>query len=411
MGILVVAMRQALSTVGNDQPVVGYLVMDLLVIVGCVALFMVLTRAKKAGRKFGHKAAQSVSPKPISMAASAGAGALAMRGAQSAMAARRRSKMNKSLAAGGGAGGDGEDEAPKQGRLLRTVKGTATAAKLGVKYTLGAPVSYPQAAKAANQAMKARKARTVAKLARSKRATTDYAKEYVHNVGVAGKFVAKYSGAKYAAKGVNASTKFAAKGVVAGAHKAAEGATWAAKGVAAGAHKAADGVNQGMYKAAAGATWAADHLYDGAHRAAQGVNRGARRVAAGANEGARWAASTANEGARWAASTANAGSVWAARHVADGAHRVAEGGRRVADGAHRAAERGKEPIIAARFRYGSGESDPRGGRSDGDRTIVRQVDPSHSEAGLPIPGSGDDEAKRIARERLLERLRQNKRAS
>lgn len=212
LGVLVLALAAVFDQTRGWNIVPIYLFVDLMLLVMVIGLAMAF-RAKKHGKKFGKKAADALSPKPVSLNKGSSGGAKVMAGARTAasMVSNRRLRDTLSTsgaaAAGGAIGGaagahavskPGKSERP--GVVRTAAKLTGKAAVTAAAYTVGAPVAIPRATKAAQSAMAVRKTAMAHKLQQAKgsvqqsvdrkvQGVRDYAAEYKHNVGVAARFV------------------------------------------------------------------------------------------------------------------------------------------------------------------------------------------------------------------------------
>lgn len=211
VGVLVLAINAIFEESSSWSPVPIYLFIDLVMLVLIIGVLMMAFRARKHGKRFGKKAADSMAPKPVTMSGGQNMGSRAAAGARTAAAWANQQKMRRSLGAasvGGAVGGavatemagHGAPQTPRRSVARSAAKLTGTAAKVGLAYTVGAPVAVPRATKAAQSAMTVRKAALAAKLAQSKgtvRSAVDqkvsgvqaYAAEYKHNLGAAARFM------------------------------------------------------------------------------------------------------------------------------------------------------------------------------------------------------------------------------
>lgn len=234
---------EALMTAEGVDVRMMFILVDCVVLVASIMLLLQLARARKAGKKLGQNITSKVMPQAKAVdvnkaspmrviSATAGMASPAI-----GMMAHRR--MNNgapgqtaptaaTTAAATAAGG------PTPPRKTGLVKGTTKlawgATKLGLASTVGAPVYAPRAAGAVKAGMSAKRTQLGQKFSQAKANTaqrvdakrtqaTDFGREYAHNVGAAGKFVAKYSGAARVAgaamsAGVDPVTSTAAGAVV-----------------------------------------------------------------------------------------------------------------------------------------------------------------------------------------------------
>lgn len=229
------------------SPVVAFVILDLVLVIALVYLVASLIRAKKANKKLGEKWGKKLSPAPTAVAT--GGRPAPMRAVvrqvgnyvstKKAMGERPLGTPNPAQAQGPGGSptttpAAAAHQRAKAGLATRTTKavgkGTYKAAKLGVQATIGAPVAYPQAARAAKAALAQSRGRVQDRLTEAKAAGSrkvdgvhSYGREYVNNVAAAGRFASKVSGATKVA-GVAASMGAGplAAGALAGAALAAQ---------------------------------------------------------------------------------------------------------------------------------------------------------------------------------------------
>lgn len=210
VGVLILTLKGVFASSGKTNPVVMYLLVDLVVFILLIWVATLLVKARKSGKKLGQRMAQSMAPKPVSLATGPSTAARVMNGARHTTAALQRRKMNASLSGSSSTGVGGDDKA-QRGRMMRAAVVTGKVTKAGVAYTLGSPVAVPRATKAAKAAMQVRKEATRAKLAAAGKATKDYATEYATNTKKAGSFVATATGSRLAARGGAAAARAAGR--------------------------------------------------------------------------------------------------------------------------------------------------------------------------------------------------------
>lgn len=224
IGIYLITLNSVFNATSGWNPVVVYIFIDLVAVAFLIGSGYMLFRARTAGKRFGRKAADAMTPKSTPRAMAAGQ----PRTAGSAMASQARKYattkvMTRAAARGGSAGNAGPAAAQPQAQTLRngqqksstptrlvkgTVKATGKAAKYAAMYTVGAPVAVPKAAAAAKVGSKAianRFASGAAQQYRDRRnraaeagkkavtASRDYAQEWGGNVAAAGVFAKKAS--------------------------------------------------------------------------------------------------------------------------------------------------------------------------------------------------------------------------
>lgn len=213
VGVLILTLKGVFASSGKTNPVVMYLLVDLVVFILLIWVATLLVKARKSGKKLGQRMAQSLAPKPVNLATGPSTAARVMNGARHTTAALQRRKMNASLSGSSSAGSAGVGGADKaqRGRMMRAAVVTGKVTKAGVAYTLGSPVAVPRATKAAKAAMQVRKEATRAKLAAAGKATKDYATEYATNTKKAGSFVATATGTRLAARGGAAAARAAGR--------------------------------------------------------------------------------------------------------------------------------------------------------------------------------------------------------
>lgn len=211
-GVYLLLLKNVLAQ--EESFAVSIVLLDLFLIIAAIVLIVTIFRARSKGRNLGEKVARGMnSPKPGNVGTGIGtAKSMASHAAAplASMAAHRGAMSGGSQGAGDAAGG----AAPQPRRSGSTIgaiakgtgKATVGAAKLGLASTVGAPVYAPRAVGAGKKALAARRERLQGKFAESKaavgakvqRKTSDakaFGKEYAHNVGAAGRFVGRVSGA------------------------------------------------------------------------------------------------------------------------------------------------------------------------------------------------------------------------
>lgn len=231
---------EALMTAEGVDVRMMFILVDCVVLVASIMLLLQLARARKAGKKLGQNITSKVMPQAkavdvnkaspmrvVSAAAGMASPAVGM------MAHRRMNNgaPGQTAPTAAAATATGGPAAPRKTGLVKgTTKLAWGATKLGLASTVGAPVYAPRAAGAVKAGMSAKRTHLGQKFAQAKASTaqrvdakrtqaTDFGREYVHNVGAAGKFVAKYSGAARVAgaamsAGVDPVTSTAAGAVV-----------------------------------------------------------------------------------------------------------------------------------------------------------------------------------------------------
>lgn len=207
---------EALMTAEGVDVRMMFILVDGVVLVASIMLLIHMARARKAGKKLGQKVTSKVMPQAkavdvnkanpmrvISTAAGMASPAISM-------AAHRRATSSGTAAAqaptSAAATAHGSPTPGKTGLAKGATKLAWGATKLGLASTVGAPVYAPRAAGAIKAGMNAKRTQLGHKFAQAKTSAaqrvdtkrtqaTDFGREYIHNVGAAGRFVARYSGA------------------------------------------------------------------------------------------------------------------------------------------------------------------------------------------------------------------------
>lgn len=206
LGLLVVTI-DAVFADQSTNPIIGFVLLDITLLIAGGYLFMALFKARKRGQKIGRKIAENFSTptgsservaplqRAAQMATGAAANAVATRGGVGAAVAKATAA---GAAAGAGAGVEaGEDaaaSAPGRAEMLRQRVGQGArlggqVAGVALKSTVGAPVYVPRAvgkaknmAEARREAMKNKLAAAGARAGQKKEQVTEFAQEYRHNV-------------------------------------------------------------------------------------------------------------------------------------------------------------------------------------------------------------------------------------
>lgn len=207
VGILVLAINAVFEESHSWSPVPIYLLIDLVMLVLVIGLSIMAFRARSHGKRFGKKTADSMAPKPVTMTGGKNSGSRAAAGVRTAASWANQQRMRRSLGAaaiGGAVGAEvathNAPQTPRRSTVRTAAKVTGAAAKMGLAYTVGAPVAVPRATKAAQTALATRKAALATKLSQTKGTVSSaldrkvqgaqaYAAEYKHNVGAAARFV------------------------------------------------------------------------------------------------------------------------------------------------------------------------------------------------------------------------------
>lgn len=214
-GVYLLLLKNVLAQEENFA--VAIVLLDLFLIIAVIVLLITIARARSKGRNLGEKVSKGMnSPKPGNVGTGIGtAKSMASHAAAPvASMAAHRGAMSRGNQGTGDASGGSNGAAPQPRRSGSTVgaiakgtgKATVGAAKLGLASTVGAPVYAPRAVGASKKALAARRERLQGKFAESKAAvgakvqkkTSDaksFGKEYAHNVGAAGRFAGRVTGA------------------------------------------------------------------------------------------------------------------------------------------------------------------------------------------------------------------------
>lgn len=227
VGLLLLVLDAVFTATASWPPVTVFLVVDLVLLGGAIVAMVMWIRAKRSGRRLGERMSKAIQPRPGALPTGGGLVNTVRQLAQPALQLRQNAQLRQGLApahAGGPATGPSRPARPatSPGRpgsptgpaaaptsssgAVRTVgKAAWTAGKIGLASTVGAPVYAPRAAAAAKKMATARKVAMTAKLyAKSDAVTAQATKtrddaaafghEYVHNVSVAGRAVARATG-------------------------------------------------------------------------------------------------------------------------------------------------------------------------------------------------------------------------
>lgn len=204
------------------NPLVTFVVVDLVIVVAFIALIRFWISTRKAGKKMGERLQKAITPSPSAVATNNRPSPLRMISSMATQQmATKRALARSPLGAAAPASANGPS-APAQPGTSPTAParpsvakmaaaGTWKASKLALASTVGAPVYIPRAAAAAKTAATAKKAAMAAKMATAKQNATRhvhdkldqagaFGREYAHNVGTAARAVSRVSGATHVAK-------------------------------------------------------------------------------------------------------------------------------------------------------------------------------------------------------------------
>lgn len=194
---------------------VSIVLLDLFLIIAAIVLVITMVRARSKGRRLGEKITKGMhGPKPGNVGAGIGTAKTMVTRAAAPLTtvAAHRGAMSAGRQVGDAREGPpGEAPQPRRGSTIGAIakgtgKATVGAAKLGLASTVGAPVYAPRAVGAGKKALAARRERLQEKFAESKAAVAAkiqkrssdakaFGKEYAHNVGAAGRFAGRVTGA------------------------------------------------------------------------------------------------------------------------------------------------------------------------------------------------------------------------
>lgn len=212
------------SVFGNRgwNPLVTFVVVDLVIVVAFIALIRFWISTRKAGKKMGERLQKAITPSPSAVTTNNRPSPLRMISSMAAQQmATKRALARSPLAAAGAASttgaattaqpGSSSTAATRPSMAKMAAAGTWKASKLALASTVGAPVYVPRAAAAAKTAATAKKAAMAAKMAAARENATQhvhakldqagaFGREYAHNVGTAARAVSRVSGATQVAK-------------------------------------------------------------------------------------------------------------------------------------------------------------------------------------------------------------------
>lgn len=198
--ILLLLLDGVFTSTSTWPPAGVFIIADVVILAGLVAVFVYAFKVRKSGRKLGEMTGKGISSRPVNLPQAQGLPAMARSAAAPLMHMRASNKMRDSLT-----GARGGDEATKRAEKPAFAKRAASlglkAGVEGLKYSVGAPVYAPRAAAAAKTAAKARKAALAAKIAAAKGTASDFGHEYMTNLGRAGRFAGRTAAAPGRAAG------------------------------------------------------------------------------------------------------------------------------------------------------------------------------------------------------------------
>ncbi|WP_170127495.1 hypothetical protein [Kineococcus rhizosphaerae] len=232
LGIYCVLLGKMMGAKDGQDPVVRFLIVDLLMVVLIVVTIIARKRIAERGREWAQRASSWAgvkNAKPVQMPRMS---QLTQAGSTLAAGRMQARRLGPSMPTTGNAA-QRLGQRVAQSKLVKTGVAAATLATgaggLALKSTIGAPVYAPRAARAASAAVKARSAAMRSRLQTARSGAGSFAKEYAHNVGVvAGPIarpVAKAGTAAGKAAGRKAAPTVTAAGIHFGAGRAPGGPT------------------------------------------------------------------------------------------------------------------------------------------------------------------------------------------
>lgn len=204
LGLLVVTI-DAVFADKSTNPIIGFVLLDITLLIAGGYLFMALFKARKRGQKIGRKIAENFSTpsgsservaplqRAAQMATGAAANAVATRGGVGAAVAKAAG-AGAGAAAGVQAGEAAAGSAPGRAEMLRQrvgqgVRLSGQVAGVALKSTVGAPVYVPRAvgqaknmAEARKEALKSKLAAAAARAGEKKDQVQGFTREYRENV-------------------------------------------------------------------------------------------------------------------------------------------------------------------------------------------------------------------------------------
>lgn len=200
--ILLLLLDGVFTSTSTWPPAGVFIIADVVILAGLVAVFVYAFKVRKSGRKLGEMSGKGISSRPVNLPQAQGLSAMTRSAAAPLMHLRASNKMRDSLA---GARGGNDEAARKKAEKPAFAKRAASlglkAGVEGLKYSVGAPVYAPRAAAAAKTAAKARKAAMAAKIAAAKGTASGFGHEYMTNLGRAGRFAGRTAAAPGRAAG------------------------------------------------------------------------------------------------------------------------------------------------------------------------------------------------------------------
>lgn len=214
VGVFVLVIDAVL--VQSSNPIIAFVVIDLILLVAVIALIAAMISARRSGRRIGERMGRSMSPDPH--AGVSGGRAVPMQ--QAAAIAGQHIATRRALSKGlggqqtgdvraGAAEGESKERsglAKVGGAAVGTVKAAGAVTKFGLASTIGAPVYVPRAYGAAKKVMAAKKVamagrldQAKAKAGQKRNDAVAFGREYAHNLGVAARVTGVTKAARYAA--------------------------------------------------------------------------------------------------------------------------------------------------------------------------------------------------------------------
>lgn len=216
MGVGVFVLVIDAILVQSSNPIIAFVVIDLILLVAVIALIAAMISARRSGRRLGERMGRSMSPDPH--AGVSGGRAVPMQ--QAAAIAGQHIATRRALSKGLGgqqtgdvSAGAAEGESKERSGLAKvggaavgTVKAAGAVTKFGLASTIGAPVYVPRAYGAAKKVMAAKKVamtgrldQAKAKAGKKRNDAVAFGREYAHNLGVAARVTGVTKAARYAA--------------------------------------------------------------------------------------------------------------------------------------------------------------------------------------------------------------------
>lgn len=201
IGVFVLVTRSIFTE--STNPVLGFIILDIILLVSAAALVAVIMQARRSSKKIGNTLGKAASPQPRSATSSGAPSPMKVVASRAGSALTTRMAIRSSLGASGLTGHPGQGDLSPVDRMRQAMGKTAAAgqqtvrtggriAAAPIKYTLGAPVYIPRAAGKAADAAAAKKATVMATIddaktraSRKKGEAAAFADEYVRGVRAA----------------------------------------------------------------------------------------------------------------------------------------------------------------------------------------------------------------------------------